>query len=197
MEKLSYEQIKLGDGYASEELRDEVPNGEEVYVSFAYTDYGGDFIDEVVIEYFKKNYKDNIAYESTCYSGQNGIIWGVPAKEFLEAYANYPLGFEDLEEFYSNLEYEKKTDHIEYMKRDLLGELGIECDWTDLQESNQDRLWDCLYDHTDFDTDGRTMYTRLGRAIEDLKLGEPKYKMNWDEFHKRQGQKIFDFNKEV
>ena len=74
MEKLSYEQIKLGDGYASEELRDEVPNGEEVYVSFAYTDYGGDFIDEVVIEYFKKNYKDNIAYESTCYSGQNGII---------------------------------------------------------------------------------------------------------------------------
>lgn len=34
-----------------------------IYLNFAYTDYGGSFLDKVVISYFKKYYPENIVHE--------------------------------------------------------------------------------------------------------------------------------------
>jgi hypothetical protein len=75
-------------------------------VAFAYTDYGGDFFDVVAIEYFQENYPQNIVVERAAYSGKNAIVFGEPAREFLEATENYLLGFDDMESFY----YEKVSE---------------------------------------------------------------------------------------
>jgi hypothetical protein len=82
MEKLTYDQIAQGEGYLSQDLRDDIPKDSKYYVNFAYTDYGGDFFDKVCIEYFKENYPNNIVYEDTCYYGQNAIKYLKRNKQF-------------------------------------------------------------------------------------------------------------------
>lgn len=35
----------------------------DIYLNFAYTDYGGSFLDKVIISYFKEYYPGNIVHE--------------------------------------------------------------------------------------------------------------------------------------
>jgi len=91
-----------------EELREKMKDGDDV-IHFAYTDYGGDFVDKVAIEYFEENYPNNIVSEDTYYSGKNAFVFGTPATEWIEASANYLLGFEDFESYY----YQRQTE-VEY-----------------------------------------------------------------------------------
>jgi antirestriction protein len=112
----------LKDAFASDDLREELKSkmkeGDDI-VAFAYTDYGGDFFDKVAIEYFEKNYPDNIVVERTAYSGKNAIVFGEPAKEFIEASENYILGYEDIESFYYEMQYEQETEDYERFLKDL------------------------------------------------------------------------------
>lgn len=46
---------------ASEGLVQEAKNKHsDIYLNFAYTDYGGSFLDKVIIFYFKEYYPENI-----------------------------------------------------------------------------------------------------------------------------------------
>ena len=116
---------KISDGFASESLRDgadlanRLAKGETV-VNFAYTDYGGDFFDKVAIAYFKEKYPDNIVSETTSYSGENGLLFGDVAKEFLEEFQRYPLGFEDMEELYSKMQSEQEDESFKFFVDDEL-----------------------------------------------------------------------------
>jgi len=100
------------------ELKSKMKEGDAI-VAFAYSDYGGDFFDKVAIEYFKENHPDNIVYEKSAYSGQNGIVFGEPAEEFLEATNNYLLGYEDIEDFYYQMENEQTEEDFKYFLDDL------------------------------------------------------------------------------
>ena len=85
-------------------------------IAFAYTDYGGDFMDKVVIEYFLENYPRNIVVENSAYNGKNAIVWGKPAIEWVETTEDYPFGFEDFETFYYDKVYkEEETAFSEYL----------------------------------------------------------------------------------
>jgi hypothetical protein len=112
----------LNDAFASDELKDllnsRMKQGDPI-VAFAYTDYGGDFFDKVAIEYFKEHHPENIVVERTAYNGQNGIVFGEPASEFLEAYESYLLGYENMEEYYYQMEGEQTEDDFEFFLRDL------------------------------------------------------------------------------
>jgi len=112
----------LKDAYASddmlEELKSKMKDGEPI-VAFAYTDYGGDFFDKVAIEYFIENYPNNIVYEHSAYNGKNGVVFGEPAREFLEVSDRYLLGFDDMEDFYYQMENEETEDSFEFFLRDL------------------------------------------------------------------------------
>jgi hypothetical protein len=188
MEKLTYSQIVTGQGYLSQELRDSIPKNSEHYVNFAYTDYGGDFFDKVCIEYFKENYPDNIVYEETCYYGQNAVIYGKVASDFLKETESYLLGFENIEEFFSELESKEKYELIESCSYgDLCHELGIDKD--NIKESNKERILQALYDHTEQDH-GVSFYSNIGQAIKDLNLGKPKFKYDRVEYEKSKGQKF-------
>lgn len=99
--------------FASDELREKLqekllslPKEDQYYIAFAYTDYGGDFLDYLFIEYFKEEYPDNILTEKTMYFGQNGIVFGKIAKECFDVSQNYLLGFEQIEEYYSEKQIE-------------------------------------------------------------------------------------------
>lgn len=46
-----------------------------------YLDYGGSFLDKVIISYFKEYYQENIVHEKTSWNGENAFIFGEPAKE--------------------------------------------------------------------------------------------------------------------
>ena len=48
---------------------------------------------------------------------------------------------------------------------------------------------EALYDNTYLDC-GVSFYSNIDKAVEDLKLGQPKFKFSWDEFEARQGQKF-------
>ena len=69
----------ISDAIASKELKEKarkkIKQGDAI-LSVAYTDYGG----EVIIEYFKKNYPQNIVFE-IFNNGQNAILFGKPVEE--------------------------------------------------------------------------------------------------------------------
>lgn len=73
------------------------------YLNFAYTDYGGTFLDKVVITYFKKNHPESIVYEKTSWHGENAFIYGDLAIDFAREYSCYLLGFEEIEDLYYSM----------------------------------------------------------------------------------------------
>ena len=93
---------------------------DELFLNVAYTDYGGDFFEKVLIEYFKENDPEHILYESTIYCGQNAVIFGDFIEEFCAVTDNYLLGWDDLEEFYTNLEYKQTVEAFECFIEDSL-----------------------------------------------------------------------------
>ena len=90
----------------------------DIYLNFAYTDYGGSFLDKVIISYFK-----DIVHERTSWNGENAFIFGEPANV---------LGFDDLEDYYTEMEYNMITEEAQQyiddngISNDLL---DIVCEW--------------------------------------------------------------------
>lgn len=105
----------------------------DIYLNFAYTDYGGSFLDKVIISYFKEYYPENIVYEKTSWNGENTFIFGEPAKELYDFIKNgYILGFDCLEQYYTEMEYNIITEEARrYINDNGLGnELDdIVCEW--------------------------------------------------------------------
>ena len=122
--KLEY----VDDAFASDELKSELQEklgissndlGDNVVISFAYTDYGGDFLDKVAIRYFQENYPENTLVENAGYNGENAYVFGEPAKEWIESTEDYPLGFENIEELYYEMQNESEYESFEYYLDDL------------------------------------------------------------------------------
>lgn len=108
--------------FASEELLTELKNkmkAGDCIVNFAYTDYGGDFFDKVCVAFFSEKHPENIVKENTVYSGENAFIFGEVAKEFIEESENYLLGYEDIEEHYTNMEQNEEYEGFKYFIESL------------------------------------------------------------------------------
>ena len=101
-----------------DELRSKMKKGDDV-IHFAYTDYGGDFMDKVAIEYFEENYPKNTLSETTAYYGKNAFVFGKPATEWIESTEDYPLGFEDFESYYYEKQNEQENEDFERFLDDL------------------------------------------------------------------------------
>jgi hypothetical protein len=95
----------------------------DIYLNFAYTDYGGSFLDKVIISYFKENYPENIVHEKTSWSGENAFIFGEPAKELYDFIkTGYILGFDCLEQYYTEMQYNMITEEAQrYINDNGLG----------------------------------------------------------------------------
>lgn len=100
---------------ASESLLQEAKDKHsDIYLNFAYTDYGGSFLDKVIISYFKEYYPENIVHERTSWNGENAFIFGEPAKELYDFIKNgYILGFDCLEQYYTEMEYNMITEEAQ------------------------------------------------------------------------------------
>jgi len=86
----------------------------DIYLNFAYTDYGGSFLEKVIISYFKEYYPENIVHEKTSFNGENAFIFGEPAKELYNLMKVYNvLGFDDLEDYYTEMEYNMITEEAQ------------------------------------------------------------------------------------
>ncbi len=128
METLTKADITARAGYASDELREEIlsklTNDMDKTYHCAYTDYGGDFLDKVFIEYFKECYPDNIVYETTSWSGQNAFIFGnigdTTIQAFIDLTGDYLLGFDTLEDFHSEMEMKEFDAFVELVVTDCL-----------------------------------------------------------------------------
>lgn len=59
-----------------------------IYLNFSYTNYGGSFLDKVIISYFKEYYPENIVHERTAWYGENAFVFGKPAKELFQQIEN-------------------------------------------------------------------------------------------------------------
>lgn len=121
--------------YVASESLVQVAKGKhsDIYLNFAYTDYGGSFLDKVIISYFKEYYPKNIVHERTSWNGENAFIFGEPAKELYDFIKNgYILGFDCLEQYYTEMEYNMITEEAQrYINDNGLGnELhDIVCEW--------------------------------------------------------------------
>lgn len=120
MEKLNFKTFEkyFGSYDLKNELKSKIQENDFI-VGFAYTDYGGDFFDKVAIEYFIENYPENTLWENTVYYGKNCFIFGEVAKEFFQQSENYLLGFENLEDFYSKMEFETMEKDFSYFLNDI------------------------------------------------------------------------------
>lgn len=82
-----------------ESICDELPKGSKVlYVH--YSDYGGSIMGKMLIEYFKRDYPENIIHDKLSYNGEEAVIFGDVVEELRECYERgYLAGFDGLEEF--------------------------------------------------------------------------------------------------
>jgi hypothetical protein len=132
----------IGDAYASDEMADELRKKLKIkgdslankdVISFAYTDYGGDFLDKVAIAYFSEYYPENIIKENSGWGGENAFVFGEPAKEWIETTEDYPLGFEDFESYYYEKENEQQLEDFDYfldeISRDYSFDKDAVLDW--------------------------------------------------------------------
>lgn len=157
MEVLTFKEFKEGKkGYFSdrEALNDEGLNDNDRVVNFAYTDYGGDFFDNIAIQYIIQECK-NFVVESTVYYGKNLVLYGIEAVEFIEAFEQYPLGFRDIESFYYQCESDYKSEGVrelvnEYKRYDEVSGESFELNDDEKNEvvyellNNQSELFDVL-----------------------------------------------------
>lgn len=119
---------------ASESLVQEAKNKDSnIYLNFAYTNYGGSFLDKVIISYFKENYPENIVHEKTSWNGENTFIFGESAKELYELIiTGNILDFDYLGQYYTEMEYNMITEEAQQYINDngLDNELyDIVCEW--------------------------------------------------------------------
>lgn len=100
---------------ASESLVQEAKDKHsDIYLNFAFTDYGGSFLEKVIISYFKEYYPENIVHEKTSFNGENAFIFGEPAKGLYNLMKVYNvLGFDDLEDYYTEMEYNMITEEAQ------------------------------------------------------------------------------------
>ena len=71
----------------SESLVQEVKDKHsDIYLNFAYTDYGVSFLDKVIISYFKEYYQENIVHEKTSWNGENAFSFGNGTEKDFERY---------------------------------------------------------------------------------------------------------------
>jgi len=112
--------------------------------AFAYTDYGGDAFDVLCCRYFEAHYPECFAWENTVWSGRNGILVNPPDRdlvgEFEAAVEDYVLGFEDMEEAYTELEIEAIEEAIAYFIESNTDDDG-EPLYADLEEDIREWLW--------------------------------------------------------
>lgn len=82
-----------------------------IYLNFSYTNYGGSFLDKVIISYFKEYYPENIVHERTAWYGENAFVFGKPAKELFQQIENGNiLDFDNLTDYYYAKFYEQVTE---------------------------------------------------------------------------------------
>lgn len=100
--------------FASNSLREELFNKklpmDTPVINFAYTDYGGNFFDKVAVKYFTENHPENIVSENTSWNGENALVFGDIAKEFIEVTESYLLGFGDMEELFYKMESDEENE---------------------------------------------------------------------------------------
>lgn len=95
-----------------------------IYLNFSYTNYGGSFLDKVIISYFKEYYPENIVHERTAWYGENAFVFGKPAKELFQQIENGNiLDFDNLTYYYYAKFYEQVTEEatnfVDYSDNDL------------------------------------------------------------------------------
>ena len=124
MESLTLKSFEAGKGFwydredLVKELREEGLTDDSIIINFAYTDYGGDFLDNVFIKYFEEEKTKTFAVQNTVYYGKNAILWGKLADEVKADSQNYPLGFRSIEDFY----FQKEAEAIDKGIIDFLGD---------------------------------------------------------------------------
>lgn len=119
---------------ASESLLQEAKDKHsDIYLNFAYTDYGGSFLDKVIISYSKEYYPGNIVHGKTSWNGENAFIFGEPAKELHDLIkTGYILGFDCLGQYCTEMEYNVITEEAQrYINDNGLGNelYDIACEW--------------------------------------------------------------------
>jgi NAD(P)H-flavin reductase len=125
--------------YASDQLLKDLQarlNPGDTVVNVAYTDYGGDFFDKVLIQYFEEKHPDSIIVESAGWNGYNAFIFGAIADELIESTDMYLLGFENLEDYYSEKEADQEREDFTRFLNDL------DKDKYTVAEDGADRLYE-------------------------------------------------------
>jgi hypothetical protein len=132
-----------------EELESKMKKGDEI-VAFSYTNYGGTFFDKVAIEYFKENHPKNIVFEQAAYNGQNAIVFGEVAKDFLEETKDYPLGYEDMESFYYEMQNKQEEKDFKLFLSDIKNKYTVKKGALDWLLENKSGYYSIQTDGLDF-----------------------------------------------
>lgn len=99
--------------YASDSLLEKAKEvGANVYVNLAYTSYGGTFLDNCLIQYFKEFHPESIIFEPTSWNGENAFVFGEIAQTLLDETKNNVLGFENFEDYFMDKEYDCKVNGL-------------------------------------------------------------------------------------
>ena len=85
------------------------------YVNIAYSNYGGTFLDKVLISFIEKDHPNNIVSENSAWQGKNAFIFGDILPQLIEDTNNYLLKFETLEEYFCEMEQKEYDEYIDML----------------------------------------------------------------------------------
>jgi len=162
MELLKVEEI-LTKSIASDELKSDVieylkKHNLNYVIHGTFTDYGGSVIDKIYFLYFKKYRKElkkdgfKLFYELTIYDGANFFIIfknDEEALKFNDRLDEYLLFFDNIEEFYSNLEFEEKLKAFKIVLNDYRLETGKR-----IPKVLSSQLFETFFDYSSLETWG-------------------------------------------
>ena len=123
MQKYTIKDIKTktyGSDTLKETLLESVKDENEIIYNPSYTNYGGSFVDKVLIEWAKKYHSSDIIFESTSWGGQNAYIFGETAKDIPDDF----YYMDDFYELYDEMDEELRKDAV----NDILSEMEIDDD---------------------------------------------------------------------
>ena len=82
------------------------------YVNIAYSNYGGTFLDKVLISFIENDHPNNIVSENSAWNGKNAFIFGNILQQLIEDTNDYLLKFETLEEYFCEMEQKEYDEYI-------------------------------------------------------------------------------------
>jgi len=160
METMTAKQFRQGNGFMSWQLRRQFPDNikdDQLVINFAYTDYGGSFIDKVIIAFLRSKHVQHMLHEHTSWSGENCTLYSKKYVKFFNRDFKDWFYNDEFEEFYCQQEYQIQDECWNYVANEFIQDYELDesmkSDIVNFLHEEFDRYYSIVYTQVDYSSE--------------------------------------------